>query len=64
MIDKSDGWVGIGVKTFIFILCMIGYVLVIGYLGLFVTDKICESADNFSKLCRLVDISEPHIPKG
>jgi len=51
------------VRTLIFILCMAGYLLVLSYLGVFVTDKICEKSNNYTKVCRLVDISEPHIPR-
>ncbi|AYM90612.1 hypothetical protein FD644_15285 [Serratia fonticola] len=51
-------------RTLIFILCMIGYLLVLGYFGVYVTDKICENAQNLSKICRMVDISEPHIPQS
>ncbi|VTR18114.1 Uncharacterised protein [Serratia fonticola] len=43
---------------------MIGYLLVLGYFGVYVTDKICENAQNLSKICRMVDISEPHIPQS
>ncbi|AGP44788.1 hypothetical protein ACOMDM_14230 [Serratia plymuthica] len=50
-------------RTLIFILCMAAYVLVLGYLGVYVTDKLCEQSSNYTKLCRMVDISEPHIPK-
>ncbi|EOX2431235.1 MULTISPECIES: hypothetical protein [Serratia] len=50
-------------RTLIFILCMVGYLLLLGYLSVFVTDKICEKAGNYTKICRIVDISEPHIPK-
>ena len=43
---------------------MVGYLLLLGYLSMFVTDKICEKAGNFTKICRVVDISEPHIPSS
>ncbi|CAI2466855.1 Uncharacterised protein [Serratia ficaria] len=56
-----SGW-SLSVRTLIFVLCMLGYLLVLGYLGVFVTDKICEKSNNYTKVCRLVDISEPHIP--
>ncbi len=57
-----SGW-SLSVRTLIFILCMVGYLLLLGYLSMFVTDKIYEKAGNFTKICRVVDISEPHIPK-
>ncbi len=50
-------------RTIIFISCMIGYLLVLGYLSVFVADKVCEKSSDFSKICHLVDISEPHIQK-
>ncbi|MFI8416925.1 hypothetical protein ACQKDS_10800 [Serratia sp. NPDC078593] len=50
-------------RTLIFILCMMAYLLVLGYLGAFVTDKICEQSGSYGKICRMVDISEPHIPQ-
>lgn len=56
-----SGW-SLSVRTLIFILCMVGYLLLLGYLSVFVTDKICEKAGNYTKICRIVDISEPHIP--
>lgn len=52
-----------GMRTFIFIVCMVGYLLVLGYLGVFVADKICENARSFSKVCRMVDISESYNHK-
>ncbi|MEB7588165.1 hypothetical protein NGC36_23140 [Serratia rubidaea] len=48
-------------RTLIFICCMLGYALVLGYLGTFVADKVCEGYSNYSKICRMVDITEPHI---
>lgn len=63
---NTQGFVGrlvLSVRTLIFILCMAGYLLVLSYLGVFVTDKICEKSENYTKVCRLVDISEPHIPR-
>ncbi|WP_201282886.1 hypothetical protein [Serratia rhizosphaerae] len=50
-------------RTLIFICCMLGYALVLGYLGTFLADKVCEGYSNYSKICRMVDISEPHISK-
>ncbi|PNK92858.1 hypothetical protein CEQ31_008080 [Serratia odorifera] len=49
-------------RTLIFILCMLIYLLLLGYLGAYVTDKICEQSSSYSKVCRMVDVSEPHIP--
>ncbi|HEI8864801.1 TPA: hypothetical protein SLG40_000244 [Serratia odorifera] len=48
-------------RMLIFILCMLVYLLLLGYLGAYVTDKICEQSSSYSKVCRMVDVSEPHI---